>query len=205
MIMPDSIETRTQAATIVAAGGLIAFRTDTFYGLGVDPFNGAAIGKLKELKGREAHKPILIVLSDVHAAARFMVKQTEPFMKLAAHFWPGALTLVGQARADVPDELTAGTGTIGVRLPADDDVRALVRVCGGALTATSANLAGAPPARTAAEAARAFPHGLSLIVDGGPARTDKPSTVVDVTGDTPRLIREGMLVWREIEAALTTK
>jgi L-threonylcarbamoyladenylate synthase len=115
------------------------------------------------------------------------------------------LTLVGKARADVPDELTAGTGTIGVRLPADDDVRALVRVCGGALTATSANLAGARPARTAAEVARAFPHGLALIVDGGPARTDKPSTVVDVTGDTPRLIREGAIVWREIEAALTTK
>lgn len=204
MIVPDSAATHTQAATTVAAGRLIAFRTDTFYGLGADPFNRAAILRLKELKGREAHKPILIVLSDASVAARFIAVQTRAFLKLSTQFWPGALTLVGRAHADVPEELTARTGTIGVRLPADDDVRALVRACGGALTATSANLAGEPPARTAAEVARAFPHGLALIVDGGPARTDKPSTVVDVTGDAPRLIREGVLAWPEIQTALRT-
>jgi L-threonylcarbamoyladenylate synthase len=202
MILPDDDETRTKAAACVAAGGIVAFRTDTFYGLGVDPFNRAAVAALLALKGREEGKPILVVISDRQVAARFMKDESPVCDSLSARFWPGALTLVVAARPEVPPELTAGTGTIGIRLPADEDVRALVRVAGGALTATSANRAGEPPARTAAEVARAFPAGLSLVVDGGAARTEQPSTVVDAIGDEPRLLREGVIRWRVIRAAL---
>ena len=199
MILPDNAETRAQAASCVAKGGIVAFRTDTFYGLGVAPFNRAAVSALLALKGREEGKPILVVISDKEIAARFISHSSPLFDALSTRFWPGALTLVGNARAEVPTELTAGTGTIGIRLPADEDVRAFVRAAGGALTATSANRAGEQPARTAVEVVRAFPHGLALIVDSGAARTEQPSTVVDATGERPRLIRAGVVPWREIE------
>src|SRR6266849_6501781 len=113
---------------------------------------------------------------------RFISVRSRAFDVLAKRFWPGALTLIGQASPQVPDEVTADTGTIGVRLPDDDKVRALARACGGALTATSANPSGAEPARTAEEVASYFAAAVDLIVDGGQARIDRPSTVVDAAG-----------------------
>ncbi|HEV7905529.1 MAG TPA: L-threonylcarbamoyladenylate synthase [Pyrinomonadaceae bacterium] len=204
MILRDSQETRRQAAALVKAGGLIAFRTDTFYGLGADPFNRDALRQLRALKGRDDGKPILLVISDAPEVARFSPRRAKFFDALSARHWPGALTLVVSAHADLPAELTAGTGTIGLRLPDDEAVRALVRACGGALTATSANLAGEPPARTAEEVERAFPAGLALIVDGGATHTEAPSTVLDVAQDEPRLIREGAVSWRELEETIET-
>jgi L-threonylcarbamoyladenylate synthase len=201
LIYPDSAEARERAAGIVAAGGVVAFRTDTFYGLGADPFNVAALNAVNELKGRDG-KPILVLLSDAEVAARLLARRSSAFEALAARLWPGALTLVAEARAEVPELLTAGTGTVGVRLPDDREARAIVTACGGVLTATSANPAAQPPARTAAEAADYFPRGLGLVIDGGPARTELPSTVLDVSGARPRLIREGVLPRGEIEATL---
>lgn len=191
MIVSDNAETRERASEIIAMGGVVAFRTDTFYGLGADPFNRAALRRINSLKGREGDKPILVVIGDKGEADRFITRRTKLFAALCEQHWPGALTLIAEARVEVPEEITAGTGTVGVRLPDDEDVRALVRACGGALTATSANRAGEPPARTADEVSRYFPSGLDLIIDGGAASGDKPSTVLDVSGDTARLIREG--------------
>ena len=203
MILKDSEQARKQAVTAVRAGGLIAFRTDTFYGLGADPFNSGALQKLLALKGRDDGKPILVVISDAAEVARFCAHRSQLFESLSAQHWPGALTLVVSAHGHLPRELTAGTGTVGLRLPADEEVRALVRACGGALTATSANPAGAPPARTAQEVERFFPDGLALIVDGGAARTEAPSTVLDVTQDEARLIREGAVSWRELQETIS--
>jgi L-threonylcarbamoyladenylate synthase len=108
-----------------------------------------------------------------------------------------------KVRREVSGELTAGSGTIGLRLPLDEKVRSLVRACGGALTATSANLAGEPPARTAEEVRRAFPTGLDLVVDGGTASVDKPSTVIDLSGTNVRLIREGIITRSELNLSLS--
>jgi len=202
MILKDNRETRERAAALVRAGGLIAFRTDTFYGLGADPFHPGALQNLLALKGREEGKPILLVISDASEVARFNARGSKLFERISARHWPGALTLVVSARTELPEELTAGTGTIGLRLPADEEVCALVRACGGALTATSANRAKEPPARTAEEVARAFPAGLSLIVDGGAARSREPSTVLDVSGSEARLIREGAVSWRELQETI---
>jgi L-threonylcarbamoyladenylate synthase len=202
MILKDSLQTRRLAAAHVEAGDLIAFRTDTFYGLGADPFNADALRKLLALKGREDGKPILVVISDASEVARFSAQPVRMFEAIRARHWPGALTLVVKARAELPQELTAGTGTIGLRLPDDEDVRALTRACGGALTATSANPAGQSPARTAEEAANYFPAGLASIVDGGAARTEEPSTVLDVSGDEARLIREGVVSWQELQETI---
>ena len=184
---------------MVVSGGIIAFRTDTFYGLGADPFNRRALQRIKQLKGREATKPILVVIGDTDQIKRFIAERSSAFDLLAERFWPGALTLIGTAAPTVPDEVTAGTGTIGIRLPGDDNVRALVRSCGGALTATSANPSGEKPARTAEEVAGYFGAAVDLIVDGGEARADLPSTVVDVRTAEPKLIREGAVPWSLIQ------
>lgn len=201
-ILVDDKETRELAARLVADGGIIAFRTDTFYGLGADPFNRAALQRLCALKGREGTKPVLVIISERAGARRFTGSEPGLFNLLAAKHWPGPLTLVGEAQPGVPSELTAGGGTIGVRLPLDKEVREFVRQVGGALTATSANLAGEPPARTASEVAAYFPTELDLIVDAGPAEGHLPSTVLDVSGPTPRLIREGALKTEELTATL---
>ncbi len=192
MIHNDNAETRAEAARIIAAGGVIAFRTDTFYGLGADPLNPSAIQKIRELKGREDDKPILLLISDEDQVDRF-IQQSAFFKLVARDHWPAPLTLIGRSRPEVPTELTAGTKSLGVRLPDDDNVRAFVRACGGALTATSANVSGQPPARTALEVENYFPQGIDLIVDGGEVTATEPSTVLDVSKSEPRLVREGAI------------
>ncbi|HVS80152.1 MAG TPA: L-threonylcarbamoyladenylate synthase [Pyrinomonadaceae bacterium] len=199
----DSQQSHKRAAEVIARGGVIAFRTDTFYGLGADPFNRGAVQRIKQLKGREASKPILVVISDIDQIERFISERSRTFDLLAERFWPGPLTLIGKASPEVPDEITAGSGTIGIRLPDDDETRVLIRSCGGALTATSANPSGAEPARTVEEVERYFGAAVDLIIDGGEARTNAPSTVVDTTGAETRVVREGVITAAEVEGALS--
>lgn len=190
---PDNENTRLLAAETVAKGGVIAFRTDTVYGLGVDPLNPVAVAKIKQLKGREENKPILLLLADASIADRFIADRSKAFDDVARRFWPGPLTIVGPAVADLPAEITAGTGTVGVRVPADESVRELVSRCGGALTATSANPSGSAPARSAVEVLDYFPEAVDLVIDSGEITASEPSTVLDVTTSPPRVIREGAI------------
>jgi L-threonylcarbamoyladenylate synthase len=198
MIQIDSEQTRIEAARIIAAGGIIAFRTDTFYGLGADPLNRAAVARIRELKGREDEKPILLIISDADEVDR-LIEQSTFFKLVAKGKWPAPLTLIGAARPEIPIELTAGTKTVGLRLPDDDKVRELVRACGGALTATSANVSGQPPARTAKEVEHYFSEGIDLIIDGGEATATQPSTVLDLSGPEARLVREGAIAREELK------
>ncbi|MDQ2976695.1 MAG: L-threonylcarbamoyladenylate synthase [Acidobacteriota bacterium] len=191
MIVPDNQLSHIQAAEIIRSGGVIAFRTDTFYGLGADPFNRNAIATIRKLKGREDNKPILLLISDADEVERYIAKRSETLDSIAKRFWPGPLTLIGLACPELPEELTAGTKTIGLRLPNEENVRALVRACGGALTATSANVSGKQPARTAKEVEEYFPEGIDLMIDGGEVTATQPSTVVDLSSSEARLIREG--------------
>jgi L-threonylcarbamoyladenylate synthase len=201
MILPDDPANRERAARKIAAGGLIAFRTDTFYGLGADPFNPPAIRQIVDLKGREG-KPILLLISDLDEAERFVTDQTDQFKLLAETLWPGPLTIVSTATPGLSADLTAGTGTIGVRLPDNESLRELLRLCGGALTATSANVSGAPPASSAEEVANYFQSGLDLILDSGKTTAKVASTVVDISGAVPRLIREGAVSRARLEETL---
>lgn len=187
------------ASEVISSGGVVAFRTDTFYGLGVDPFNAAAVARLRELKGREDNKPILLLISDSEQVERLIAASSDQFKVAAREFWPGPLTIVGLAVAELPEEITAGTGTVGVRLPTDESVREFVRGCGGVLTATSANPAGREPARSATEVASYFTNGLDLIVDGGEVTAKEPSTVLDVLSSPPRIVREGAIPRNVIE------
>ena len=202
MIIPESIESLNRIVEVINHGGIIAFRTDTFYGLGADPFNHDAVRRIKHLKGPEGDKPILIVISDRDQVERFVAAPAQSFQLLSKEFWPGALTLIGKARPEVAAEITARTDTIGVRLPNDKRVRGLVRACGGALTATSANPSHELPAMSVNAVQNYFGESIDLIIDDGESQTDAPSTVVDTAGDKPKLIREGVIAWSEIVARL---
>ncbi len=197
MIVPASEQAYIQAGEIIRRGGVIAFRTDTFYGLGADPANASAVRKVAELKGREG-KPILILVSDPDLVPKYVRRTSDLFDRVAQHFWPGPLTLIGTAANELPEELTAGTGAVGIRLPKDEEVRALLRACDGALTATSANPTGEQPGYSAAEVARYFSSGIDLIVDGGEVKTTEPSTVIDLSGTNPVMIREGAIKRQEL-------
>jgi L-threonylcarbamoyladenylate synthase len=202
VIISQTSQSLSRTNNVVTRGGVIAFRTDTFYGLGADPFNQPAVKKIKQLKGREDGKPILVLISDLEQLGRVISQRSAAFDLLAERFWPGPLTIIGAAVAELPDDITAGTKTVGVRLPEDDRVRALVRSCGGILTATSANPSGSSPARTAADVHGYFGERLELILDGGAAKSDQPSTVVDVTTTDVKLIREGVISWSQIQLSL---
>ena len=181
-----------EAADIVHGGGIIAFPTETFYGLGARPFDACAVQRIVDLKDRPLRDaPILVLIrsrADLHTLVSEITPAAERLMEAC---WPGPLTLVFRAAAAVPSALTAGTGTIGIRLPAHPDVQRLLEAVGGPLTGTSANHSGQPPATTAEEVERVLGDGVDAILNGGATPGGLPSTVVDTTVTPPRLIREG--------------
>jgi len=183
---------------VISAGGVIAFPTDTFYGLGVDPANPAAVEKLFEIKGRQQDQPIMLLLADRSEVQNWVQEITPQAEALMRKFWPGPLTLVFRSRSDVLPGLTAGKGTIGLRVPGNEMTRELLRFLGHALTGTSANRSGRPSPRTAEEAAVEIGDLIDLILDGGETAGDKPSTIVDVSSGSPRVVREGAIPGREI-------
>lgn len=201
MVSPDNERTRLQAAELIKAGGVIAFRTDTFYGLGADPFNAKAVERIKELKGREGNKPILLLISNYEQLDRVMGARSAAFDLLAKELWPGPLTIIGSSAKDLPSGITAGGGTVGVRLPDDESVRDLVALCGGAMTATSANPSGLSPAETGKQVEDYFTDDIDLIIESGAVIATKPSTVVDAT-ETVKIVREGAVSRSELERVL---
>jgi L-threonylcarbamoyladenylate synthase len=198
MIIPEGEAACAKAAEVIRRGGVIGYRTDTLYGLGADPLHVDAVRKVIELKGREDGKPILLLISDPAVIPKYLTKTPIAFNEISQRFWPGPLTLIGEARGELPQELTAGTGTLGLRLPDSKAVRDLVRACGGALTATSANPSGKPAALSALEVESYFPQ-IDLIVDNGSVTSTEPSTVLEVIGVRAKLIREGAIKRAELE------
>lgn len=180
------------AAAVLRAGGLVAFPTETFYGLGAAALDGGAVRRVVELKGRPETKPLLVIVDSLAMAER-VGTLTRAARDLAARHWPGALTLVVPARADVPPEVTAATGTIGVRVSPHPVAQGLVRALGAPVTAPSANPSGAPPPTTAAAVLAYFRDRLELVLDGGATPGGEPSTVLDTTVEPPRVLRQGAL------------
>jgi L-threonylcarbamoyladenylate synthase len=183
---------------VIRAGGVVVYPTDTLYGLGADPRNPGAIRKLFSIKGRQADQPILLLIEDqteVHDWASEITPGAEGLMK---KFWPGPLTLVFKAKPEVMTELTGGTGTIGLRVPGNSLTRQLLASLGTALTGTSANISSRQSPRTAQEAAEAIGGMVDMVLDGGRTEGGNPSTVVDVSADEPKVIREGAISSREI-------
>jgi L-threonylcarbamoyladenylate synthase len=167
-----------RAAAVLRAGGLVAFPTETFYGLGVAATDPAAVRRVFQVKGRDEGKPLLVLVDSVAMVGSVAAEVPSRARDLMVRHWPGALTLVLRARPGLPTELTAGTGTIGVRLSPHPVARRLVGALGEPVTAPSANLAGAPPPVTAAQVLAVFEGAIDLVLDGGATPGGPPSTVV---------------------------
>ena len=184
---PDAI---AAAAAVLESGGVVAFPTETFYGLGVAALDAAAVARLFVLKGRPRSSPILVLVDEPARVERFATL-TPSARELIVRHWPGALTLVLPARAVVPTALTAGTGTLGVRQPAHAVARALVAALGAPITAPSANRSGEPPPTRAEDVLSVFEGKIDLVLDAGATAGGLPSTVLDVTVEPPRVLRAG--------------
>ena len=188
-------ETRAEAiSTAVAAlkrGDVIAFPTETLYGLGAAALNPAAGEKVFQLKCRDAANPIPVLIADREMLVNLVSEIPLLAENLIARFWPGPLTIVLPARRDIPRPLVNATGGIGVRISGQPIAAELIRALGRPLTATSANPSGKPPARTAQAAKEYFSRQLDIFIDGGTLTSRTGSTVVELVEDSIRIIREG--------------
>ncbi len=187
-------EALDEAAAALKRGGLVAFPTESFYGLGVDALNSDAVGRLFEVKGRPESKPVLVLVASVAMAEALAPEISAGARELMARHWPGALTLVLRAAPHVPSQLTAGSGTIGIRIPGHTVAHALVSAAGLAVTAPSANPSGHEPPTTAAAVHAYFGERVDLILDGGPTAGGPGSTIADCSVWPPRILRQGPVV-----------
>lgn len=180
-----------RAADVLTGGGVVAFPTETFYGLAAAGLNAVAARRVFELKGRPEQKPLLLLVDGLEMVEKIAARIPAAARALMARHWPGPLTLVLEAAPIVPREVTAGTGRVGVRVSAHAVARGLVRRLGEPVTAPSANPSGGEPPVTAREVLRDFDGLIDLVLDAGPTPGGLPSTVLDVTVDPPRVIRQG--------------
>lgn len=200
ILRPDQ-EAIQRAVAVLRRGGVVAFPTDTVYGLGAHSTMATAIEKLFQVKERERLKAIPLLIARVEDLANVAVQIPEIAWRLAGRFWPGPVTLVVPKAATVLDVLTGGAPAVAVRIPAHDLALQLITALGAPLAATSANLSGRPEAVTAEEVREALGERVRLILDGGRCPGGVASTVVDVTTDPPSIRRRGALV-NEVEAFL---
>lgn len=194
---PDVVE---QALAVWQAGGLVAFPTDTVYGLAALLTDRKALQRLQRLKGRDDGAFLAVLISDPEELSRFATLP-EVIQPLARHFWPGPLTLLLPRTPAVPPEIGEGP-RVGIRLPALPLARTLIRAGGGALAVTSANLPGYPPARTAQEVIAQLGSEVDLVVNGGWVPIGVSSTVVDCTRWPPMVVREGAISEADIREVL---
>ena len=190
------------AVAALRAGETVVYPTETFYGLGADAFSSAALAQIFAIKGRDAAKTIALIAH--HDDAAFAVAREVPPIarRLARAFWPGPLTLVIPARAGLPPALVGPEGGVGVRVSSHPIACAIARGLGRAITATSANRSGEPPARTLAEARSSLAPQVKVFVEGGTLAGAAPSTVVQCDRHGWRILRPGLVTIAQIEAAL---
>lgn len=182
-----------RAVEILAAGGVIAYPTETFFGLGVDATNEKAIRKIYDIKGRNFNNPISIIIDSEESLYPLAEEVPVTAIKLMQTFWPGPLTIVFQASDKVSPLLTARTGKIGIRISSHRGATAIVQKLGHPLTATSANLSGAQECSNATEVARQIGDKIDAIIDLGETPGGRGSTIIDVTVDPPNILREGII------------
>lgn len=188
---PGTMET---AGAVVGTGGLVAFPTESFYGLGADALDPGAVARVFEVKGRPENKPLLVLVDSVEMVEGLAARVSDGARALMARHWPGALTLVLPASGRVPAGLTGGTGTLGVRMPGHAVARALVHAAARPITAPSANPTDAPPPLTATAVREYFDGRIELILDGGPTAGGAGSTIADCTVWPPRILRQGPVI-----------
>lgn len=187
-IVPPDAEGIARAAALLRTGGVVAYPTETVYGLAVDPLSPEAVDRLFEVKGREERNPVLLIVdnaSQLEAVTASIPDAARPYMD---RFWPGPLSMLFPRDPALPEQLTAGGAKVCVRCPANETARALCRAFGGALTSTSANRSGEPPA-TSVDGLNL--PGVDLAIDAGPLPPSAPSTIFDP--ETGTVLREGAI------------
>lgn len=200
LLTAEAAETIPRALEVLQAGGLVAFPTDTVYGVGCLAFNAAAAESLYVAKDRPASKAIPVLLGSVDDLARVALEVTPAAARLAAHFWPGPLTLVLPKHPDIPESVSAG-GTVGVRLPDHAFARRLLQLA-GPLAVSSANRSGQPSPTTAEQVLEQLGGRVALVIDGGPTPGGVPSSVVDCVGVDVKVLRVGPISPQQILAVL---
>ncbi|MGP3667580.1 MAG: L-threonylcarbamoyladenylate synthase [Candidatus Bathyarchaeota archaeon] len=201
MIVPLNDENLKLAASIVKRNGLVVYPTETVYGLGANPFSMEAVKKVFNVKGRKEDKPIPIIVSSLDEALK-LAYFSEKALKLAENFWPGPLTIILPRKPLTPDFL-GSREFVGVRVPNNASTLKLVKICGGFLTGTSANVSGQPAPVTAEEAERQIGKHVDLIIDGGRTFYGLSSTVVDLSSGEVKVLRVGPIKIEDILKVLS--
>jgi L-threonylcarbamoyladenylate synthase len=189
-LLQDSL---AQAVDWLQRGGIVAFPTETYYGLAVDPFNEDALQALFRLKARDLQKPILLLISGIRQLEEVADSIPELYRPLMKDFWPGPLTLIFPGRKNLSSLLTGGTGTVGVRISSNSIADELCRRWGQPITATSANISGMPAAICADDVKAIFGSAVDCIIDGGYTPAMRCSTVVGIRQSRLQLFREGQI------------
>jgi L-threonylcarbamoyladenylate synthase len=177
----------------LAGGGIVAFPTDTLYGLAVDPFSNDAVAALFDLKGRSSTAPLPLLAGSRGAVESWLGRLDGATGALAERFWPGPLSLIIDAPPTIAPAVHAGTHSVAVRVPAHELARAFAEACGRPVTATSANASGAPPVSSAADLGAIADDPRVLVIDGGRTPGGPPSTIVDARGGEPIIVRDGAI------------
>ena len=191
-----------EAAKWIVGGGVVALPTDTLYGLAADPFSAAAVARVFAVKGRAAERALPLIAADAAQVTAHLGRLTVMGQRLADRFWPGPLTLLMAAAPALANDVSGGTGKVGVRVPADAVARAICMEAARPITATSANVSGDPATSDPDQVERTLGDRLDLLIDTGTTRGGAPSTIVDVTGAAPTLVRAGAISWDDIHAWL---
>ena len=181
------------AAKILREGGLVAFPTETVYGLGADALNPMASKKIYEAKGRPSDNPLIVHISCMEDLEKIAVRISSQARKLAERFWPGPLTMIFEKREIVPDETTGGLSTVAVRMPGHKVARDLIQAAGGYIAAPSANTSGKPSPTLAEHVALDMDGRIPMILDGGAVGIGLESTIVDFSEETPMVLRPGYI------------
>lgn len=185
-----------RASRVIARGGLVVYPTDTVYGLGCDPLNIEAVTRVLNVKG-EREKPLPILASDINSVKKIGFI-SERAGRIAARFWPGPLTIVVPKKPVLPNLVTCKLNSVGVRIPQHEVAVRLISLSNGLLVGTSANKTGEKPPRTAREAAEQLGKEVDMILDGGSAPLGVPSTVVDLSQEKLKILREGSISLEEL-------
>jgi len=193
----------TYVAERIRKGNVLGMPTDTFYGLAADPFNLRAVELIYEVKGRSKHKPLSLLVESLDQAEELADPNlADEFKILAQKYWPGPLTIIVKAAARLPLKVTANTGNVAIRVPAASIPMEVIRKAGTPITATSANVSGASECTTAACVRTQLGDRIPVIVDGGPSPRSVASTIVDLSGQHWRVLREGAIPTQELTALL---
>jgi len=186
---------------VLKTGGIVAFPTDTFYGLGVNPYNRIAVDKIYKIKGRDPEKPLLLLIDSISKLENLVEEPSAACIKLMQTFWPGPLTLLFKPKpSSIHENISADL--IGIRQPGNSVTRNILSTLDHPLTAPSANISGDNPATTAKQVQDIFGEKVELILDAGECKGGKPSTIINATDSPTRLIRAGEIDFKNIQDCL---